>query len=107
MIDITTRRGTSHRPELSYAGEAGNFGTSSHRIGFGGAAGRVDYFAAVSGFDTDNHVPNAAHRRRTFAGRLGWRSGQTDISAVFHGGTARTGAPVPLRPAARARRTPR
>jgi iron complex outermembrane receptor protein/vitamin B12 transporter len=93
VVSITTRRGTTRVPELRYAIDGGNFGTSSHQLSLGGADGRADYFVSFSNFDTDNDVANDAYRNRQFAGRLGWTAGTTDLSAVYREGSARTGLP--------------
>jgi vitamin B12 transporter len=72
VVSITTRRGTSRVPELSYAIDGGNLGTVRQDGSIGGANGRIDYFADFSHFDTRNNVPNDAYHNGTFAGTFGW-----------------------------------
>ncbi|PYR35466.1 MAG: hypothetical protein DMF90_13460, partial [Acidobacteria bacterium] len=54
VVNITTRRGTSSIPELSYAIDGGTFGTLRQDLSVGGAHQRFDYFADYSHFDTRN-----------------------------------------------------
>ena len=72
VVNITTRRGTSRLPELSYAVDGGNLGTVRQDVSVGGANGRFDYFSAFSHFDTQNNVPNDAYHNGTYAGTFGW-----------------------------------
>ena len=73
VVNITTRRGTSSIPELSYAIDGGTFGTLRQDLSVGGAHQRFDYFADYSHFDTRNKVPNDAYHNGTFAGSFGWK----------------------------------
>ncbi len=68
VINLTTRRGMSTVPELSYAIDRGTFGTLHQDLSIGGAHQRLDYFASYSHFDTRNNVPNDADHNGTFAG---------------------------------------
>jgi iron complex outermembrane receptor protein/vitamin B12 transporter len=72
VVNITTRRGTSRVPELSYDVDGGNLGTVRQDVSVGGANGRFDYFSAFSHFDTQNNVPNDAYHNGTYAGTFGW-----------------------------------
>jgi iron complex outermembrane receptor protein/vitamin B12 transporter len=72
VVNITTRRGDSRVPELSYAVDGGNLGTMRQDVSLGGANGRFDYFSAFSHFDTQNNVPNDAYHNGTYAGTFGW-----------------------------------
>jgi vitamin B12 transporter len=72
VVNITTRRGTSRIPELSYAADGGNLGTVRQDTSIGGANGRFDYFSELSHFDTRNDVPNDAYHNTTYAGTFGW-----------------------------------
>jgi len=72
VVSITTRRGTSRVPELSYAVDGGNLGTMRQDVSIGGANGRFDYFSEFSHFKTDNHVPNDAYHNGSYAGTFGW-----------------------------------
>lgn len=83
VIRVETRRGRTPLPELAYALDGGNLGTSRHELSLGQAVHRFDYFVDASRFDTDNDVPNNAYRNDTLAGRAGFFLGRTtDISAT-------------------------
>ena len=75
VVNITTRRGTSTVPELSYAIDGGTFGTLRQELSVGGVHQRLDYFAGYSHFGTNNDVPNDADHNATYAGSFGWRIG--------------------------------
>jgi iron complex outermembrane receptor protein/vitamin B12 transporter len=94
VVNITTRRGTSRVPELSYAVDGGNLGTMRQDVSIGGAKGRFDYFSAFSHFDTQNNVPNDAYHNGTYAGTFGWTINPSTRFAVTgrHTATAQ-GAP--------------
>jgi iron complex outermembrane receptor protein/vitamin B12 transporter len=93
VVSLTTRRGTTRIPELTYSLDGGNFGTQDHELSFGGAAQRVDYFVAVSNFDTDNATPNSDYRNRKLVSRLGWSARNTDMSVVYRAGNGKVGLP--------------
>jgi vitamin B12 transporter len=83
VINITTRRGRSLIPELSYGIDGGNLGTLHQDVSFGGAFKRFDYFSDYSHFRTDNNLPNNKYRNGTYAGRFGVALGKsTDVSAT-------------------------
>ena len=90
VINITTTRGHTRIPEVSLAVDGGNLGTSHEEASMGGAVKRFDYFAAFSHLQTDNSVPNNAHRNNTVATRLGVVLGTTTslTGTVRHIGTA-------------------
>jgi vitamin B12 transporter len=71
VVNITTRRGATHTPELEYAIDGGNLDTVRNAIGLGGAARRVDYFSQYAYLTTDNNTPNSGYHRGTYAGRIG------------------------------------
>jgi iron complex outermembrane receptor protein/vitamin B12 transporter len=79
VVGLTTMQGRSHTPELTYAFDGGNFGTSRNQVTFGGAVKRFDYFAAYSDFRTDNDIPNNADKNRTFASRFGVVAGSHTV----------------------------
>ena len=81
VINLTTPRGRSTQPELTYSIDGGNLGTVRHDLAVGGVVDRFDYFVDVSRFDTDNDLPNNAFQNNTFAGRFGVALGRaTDLS---------------------------
>lgn len=90
VINVTTRRGSSLHPELTYSADVGNFGTFRHELSFGGIFDRFDYFIDLSRFDTRNNVPNNAFRNNNLSGQFGVvLGGVTDLSVtVRRTGTA-------------------
>ena len=64
VISLTTRRGSSRRPEVSYSIDGGNLGTVRQELSVGGLVDRFDYFVDLSRFDTDNDIANNAYRKR-------------------------------------------
>jgi iron complex outermembrane receptor protein/vitamin B12 transporter len=90
VVNITTRRGTSRVPELSYAIDGGNLGTMRQDGSMGGANGRIDYFADFSHFETRNNVPNDAYHNGTFAGTFGWAIARSTHLVVTGRRTATT-----------------
>jgi iron complex outermembrane receptor protein/vitamin B12 transporter len=94
VVALTTERGHTRTPQVTYAIDGGTLGTQRHDATIGGATNRVDYFAAYSFFDTDNDVANSAYRRNSFATRIGIAANaSTDITAVFRAGNGRVGLP--------------
>jgi vitamin B12 transporter len=77
VINITTRRGRTRRPEASLSLDGGNLGTSHADASLGGAVSRFDYFTELSHLQTDNSVPNNAYRNNTSASRFGATLGTT------------------------------
>ena len=68
-------------PRVTYSLDGGTFGTVRNEASAGGLLGRLDYFAAVSRFDTDNEVPNNTYGNTSIAGQVGLRLGTaTDLS---------------------------
>ena len=83
VISLTTRRGDTRAPELTYAIDGGNFGTVRNALSVGGVVNRFDYFLDVSRFDTDNALPNNEFLNDTAAGRFGVMiGGATDLSVT-------------------------
>jgi vitamin B12 transporter len=83
VISLTTRRGRSRIPEVSYSIDGGNLGTFRQGVMFGGAVQRFDYFSEYSHFDTNNDLPNNEYRNNTYAGRFGVAFGRnTDLSGA-------------------------
>jgi vitamin B12 transporter len=71
VVSLTTRRGTTRLPEISYAFDAGNFGTLHHDVSLGGAFRRLDYFGDVSRLDVGNSIPNNKFHNATYVANLG------------------------------------
>jgi vitamin B12 transporter len=72
VVNLTTERGKTFRPELSYAFDGGNFNSFHHDAAVGGMFRQLDYFSEFSRFDTNNAEPNARFHNATYAGNFGW-----------------------------------
>jgi iron complex outermembrane receptor protein/vitamin B12 transporter len=72
VVNLTTQRGTTFRPELSYSFDGGNFHAYHHNLALGGIFRQLDYFSEFSRFDTNNAEPNARFHNATYAGNFGW-----------------------------------
>ncbi len=80
VISMTTPRGTSTLPELTYSGDAGNLGTYQNDVSVGEVIRRFDYFSEFSRFDTQNDIPNNGFHNATYSGNFGWAiNGTTDL----------------------------
>ena len=94
VISVITPRGRSTVPDVRYEVDGGTFDTFRNELTIGGVADRVDYFAAVSRFDTDNALPNNAYRNTTRVGRLGMLVGSgTDLSVTLRRINTNYGSP--------------
>ena len=81
VVNVTTPRGRTETPELSYSIDGGNLGTLQQEFEVSGVVDRFDYFFDVSRFDTDNNLANNAFTHDTIAGRFGVAVGShTDLS---------------------------
>lgn len=104
VVSLSTPRGTTRLPQLSYLGEGGNFGTYHQEGTFSGAttlshaqgpdAQGVDYFADYSRFDTANAIQRDQYHNGTFTGNFGWTiNSTTDLRATMHHNMASTALP--------------
>lgn len=73
VVNITTRRGVTPLPELSYSADGGTFGTLHQDSNLGGVWRRFDYFTDVTRFDTQNSTPNSEFHNGSYLGNLGWQ----------------------------------
>lgn len=72
VINLTTRRGSSTIPELTYSADGGNFRTLRQEVSLGGSFRQFDYFSNFSRSDTQNSLPNSSFHSGTYAGNFGW-----------------------------------
>jgi len=93
VVNITTERGTTRVPQTTLTFDGGNASTSHADVTFGGAVRRVDYFSAVTHFDTDNQVPNDAYHNTSYAGRFGGVFGGVLLTGTLRTIDARAGSP--------------
>ncbi len=84
VVSMTTARGTTALPLLTYAADGGNFGTYHQQATAGGAFRRFDYYSAFSALNTRNSLPDNGFHNDTYAGNFGWtpRAG-TDLRVTF------------------------
>jgi iron complex outermembrane receptor protein/vitamin B12 transporter len=73
VVNLSTARGTTRLPELTYKVVGGNFGTYEQEATLGGAYRQFDYFADFARFDTANSIPANTFHNATAAANFGWR----------------------------------
>jgi vitamin B12 transporter len=72
VVSLTTARGSTFYPLLTYAGDGGNF-NSFRQVGtVSGAFRHFDYYSAFARTDSRNNFPNDAFHNSTYAGNFGW-----------------------------------
>ena len=97
VINITTPRGSTTTPEITYAGDAGNFETYQNDVLIAGALRQFDYFSQFSRFDTQNGLPNNAFHNGTYAGNFGWAvNGSTELRFTLRHAAVDLGDPNAL-----------
>jgi vitamin B12 transporter len=72
VVSLTTARGTTRLPQLSYSGSGGNFGTYRNEVEAGETIRRFDYYSAFARIDSGNNQPNDSFHNATYAGNFGW-----------------------------------
>jgi vitamin B12 transporter len=72
VVSMTTPRGVTPLPEVTYSIDGGNFGTYRQEGILGGSYKQFDYFSDFARFDTANDIPNSSFHNATYAGNLGW-----------------------------------
>jgi iron complex outermembrane receptor protein/vitamin B12 transporter len=75
VVSISTPRGTTLLPELTYTIDGGNFGTYRQEGTLGGSHKQFDYFLDFARFDTSNGILRGSFHNGTFAGNIGWTPG--------------------------------
>ncbi|HZP03508.1 MAG TPA: TonB-dependent receptor [Terracidiphilus sp.] len=71
VVSLTTPRGSTPLPLLTYQVEGGNFGTYHQEGTLSGTFRKTDYFSDYSRIDSHNALPNNAYHNGTFAGSYG------------------------------------
>ena len=66
VVALTTARGTTSKPLLQYAVDAGNFGTYHQEASLGGVHNAFDYFGDFARIDTSNSYPNSTLSQCSF-----------------------------------------
>ena len=72
VVSLTTARGTTVLPLLTYSGDGGNFNTFRQVGTLGGTFRHFDYYSAYGRTDTRNSLPLDAFHNGTYAGNFGW-----------------------------------
>ncbi len=72
VVSLTTARGNTLLPLLTYSGDGGNF-NSFRQVGIlSGAYRHFDYYSAFAATQTQNSLPNSDFHNGTYAGNFGW-----------------------------------
>jgi len=94
VIAITTPRGTTEVPLLTYSGDAGNLHTYRNEFTLSGAEQRLDYFGAFSRLDTSNALQLDEYHSGTSAINLGYDiDGNTQVRFTIRNADSATGLP--------------
>src|ERR1700722_12730177 len=72
VVSLTTARGNTLLPLLTYSGDGGNFNTFRQAGTLGGTFRHFDYYSALARTDTRNSLPFDAFHNLTYAGNFGW-----------------------------------
>lgn len=72
VVVLTTARGTTRLPLLTYAGDAGNFGTYRQDVSVSGLFRQFDYLSEFARMDTRNNLPRDQFHNATYLGNFGW-----------------------------------
>ncbi len=72
VVSLSTKRGNSRLPFVTYAGDAGNFGTYRNEVTAGTTYRHFDLYSAFARIDTRNNIPNSQFHNATYAGNFGW-----------------------------------
>jgi vitamin B12 transporter len=72
VVSITSPRGSTPLPFITYTGDAGNFGTYQNQVTAGMGYRHFDLYSAFGRVDTDNSLPNSEFHNATYAGNFGW-----------------------------------
>ena len=94
VVALTTTRGTTAKPLLQYALDAGNFGTYHQEASLGGVHNAFDYFGDFARIDTSNSYPNSTFHNVSSVGNLGYAlTPHVQVRATAHRIAASTGEP--------------
>jgi iron complex outermembrane receptor protein/vitamin B12 transporter len=72
VVNMTTPRGGTPLPYMTYAGDAGNFRGYNNQVTAGATFHQFDLYSAFARFNTDNNIPNSEFHNATYAGNFGW-----------------------------------
>lgn len=75
VVNMTSLRGTTFTPQLTYAFDAGNFSSLHHDASLGGIFHQFDYFSEFGRYDGGNTSANPHFHNATYSGNFGWTPG--------------------------------
>jgi iron complex outermembrane receptor protein/vitamin B12 transporter len=94
VISLTTARGNTPFPRLTYRIGGGNFGTYHQEGTAGGRYGKLDYFSDYSRFVSSNSIPDDKYHSGTYTGNFGWNiSPASSLRATIHHDRIASGQP--------------
>jgi vitamin B12 transporter len=94
VVSLTTRRGSTLTPELSYSFDAGNFLARRNDGSLSGVFHRLDYLGEISRSDTNNSIPNSRYHDGTYVANTGVALGsRTELRFTGRYTTAVLGQP--------------
>jgi len=73
VVSLTTARGMTRLPLLTYAGDGGNFNSYNQQVTGSGVVRQFDYYGAFARLDSSNNLPNDSFHNATYAGNFGWQ----------------------------------
>jgi len=92
--NLQTPRGSATKPVVSYSGDAGNFHTYRDELSLSGTHRKLDYYTALSRFDTGNALPLDEYHSATAAANLGYAiAANTQARFTIRNADSATGLP--------------
>lgn len=84
VVSLTTVRGATSLPILTYAVDGGNLGLRRQEVSGAGARGKLDYYSGFARLDTANNVANNAFHNATISANFGFEpDARTDARFIF------------------------
>ncbi len=94
VIAITTPRGVTVKPLVTYSGDAGNLYTYRNELTVSGTHRKLDYLAGYSFFQTSNALQNDEYHSGTPVGNFGYALGdRTNLRGTVRYSVSATGVP--------------
>jgi len=94
VVNLTSVRGATFRPQLSYSFDAGNFNSLHNDALLGGIFKQFDYFSEFGRYDGGNSSPSPAFHNATYSGNFGWTPGaSTELRLTVHRVAAKVDVP--------------
>jgi vitamin B12 transporter len=85
VVNLTSVKGTTFRPQLSYSFDAGNFNSLHNDALLGGTFKQFDYFSEFGRYDGGNSSPSPAFHNATYSGNFGWTPrASTELRLTVH-----------------------